>query len=117
MRAMRRARSNALSPVSVLCGAVLLLGCGSGTKTVTASSAPEVTQPTTTATSPAKTPTSAKLRVVSQSDTEVTVAYPLYRRNDALCCPGGGQATVRFQLNNGRLTPLDPIPSLERRAG
>jgi len=60
---------------------------------------------------------SAKLRVVSQSDTEVTVAYPLYRRNDALCCPGGGQATVRFQLNNGRLTPLDPIPSLERRAG
>ena len=212
MRAMRRARSNALSPVSVLCGAVLLLGCGSGTKTVTASSAPEVTQPTTTATSPAKTPTSAakaptggagaatgttrsapepaftqekpaseseaaaaalirskgftpnnsseyhsnqalrvlvatrtgsgdgygqqafffvngryigtdtkdpsaKLRVVSQSDTEVTVAYPLYRKNDALCCPGGGQATVRFQLNNGRLTPLDPIPSLERRAG
>ena len=60
---------------------------------------------------------SAKLRVVSQSDTEVTLAYPLYRKNDALCCPGGGQATVRFQLNNGRLSALDPIPPVERANG
>jgi hypothetical protein len=212
MRAMRSARSTVLAPLTVLCGAALLLGCGSGTKTVTVSGAPAVTQPTTTTTSSAKAPTSttktptagqgattgttrsapepaftqekpasegeaaaaavvrsrgftpnngseyrsnqalrvlvatrtgsgdgygqqafffvngryigtdtkdpsAKLRVVSQSDTEVTVAYPLYRKSDPLCCPGGGQATVRFQLNNGRLTPLDPIPSLERRAG
>jgi LppP/LprE lipoprotein len=55
---------------------------------------------------------SATLRVVSQSDTEVTLAYPLYRAGDPLCCPGGGQAHVRFQLNNGKLTPLDPIPPL-----
>jgi hypothetical protein len=60
---------------------------------------------------------SATLRVVSQGDTEVTLAYPLYRRNDPLCCPGGGQATVRFELNNGRLTALDPIPPAERSKG
>jgi hypothetical protein len=60
---------------------------------------------------------SATLRVVFQGDTEVTLAYPLYRKNDPLCCPGGGQATVRFQLNNGRLTPLDPIPPAERSNG
>jgi LppP/LprE lipoprotein len=59
---------------------------------------------------------SATLRVVSQGDTEVTLAYPLYRKNDALCCPGG-QATVRFQLDNGRLTALDPIPPVERANG
>jgi hypothetical protein len=55
---------------------------------------------------------SATLRVVSQADTEVTLAYPLYRASDPLCCPGGGQARVRFQLNNGKLTALDPIPPL-----
>jgi LppP/LprE lipoprotein len=212
MRAMRGAPSRALAPLCVLCGAAALLGCGSTTKTVTVSSAPPVTQPTTTATSTAKQPTStaktqtksesattgttrsapepaftqekptseseaaaaalvrskgftpsdiaqyhtsqalrvlvatktgsgdgyaqqafffvngryigtdtrepsATLRVLSQSDTEVTLAYPLYRKSDPLCCPGGGQATVRFQLNNGRLTALDPIPPVERSNG
>ena len=53
---------------------------------------------------------SAAIKVLSQSDTEVTLAYPLYRAHDPLCCPGAGQATVRFQLNNGRLVALDPIP-------
>jgi hypothetical protein len=53
---------------------------------------------------------SAQLSVVSQSDTEVTLAYALYRPGNPLCCPGGGQAQVRFQLNNGQLTALDPIP-------
>ena len=60
---------------------------------------------------------SATLRVVSQSDTEVMLSYPLYRKGDALCCPGGGQTKVRFQLNNGKLTALDPIPPLSRKAG
>lgn len=60
---------------------------------------------------------SATLRVASQSDTEVTLSYPLYRRGDALCCPGGGQTKVRFQLNNGKLTALDAIPTLSRNAG
>jgi LppP/LprE lipoprotein len=60
---------------------------------------------------------SATLRVVAQGDTEVTLAYPLYRKNDPLCCPGGGQARVRFQLDNGKLVPLDPIPPASRANG
>ena len=53
---------------------------------------------------------SATVKVLSQSDTEVTLAYPLYRRNDPLANPSGGQATVHFQLNNGKLTALGTIP-------
>ena len=49
---------------------------------------------------------SAQIRVVSQSDTEVALAYAL---------SGGGQATVRFQLNNGKLVPLNPIPPASSR--
>jgi hypothetical protein len=50
---------------------------------------------------------SAQIRVVSQSDTEVTVAYSL--------SGGAREANVRFQLNNGKLTPLDPLPALSAR--
>jgi hypothetical protein len=53
---------------------------------------------------------SAGVKLVSQGDTEATLAYRLYRPGDPLCCARGGEATVRFQLNNGRLVPLDPIP-------
>lgn len=53
---------------------------------------------------------SAAVRVVAQSDTEVTLAYALYRPHDTECCPSGGEARVRFQLDNGALVPLDPIP-------
>jgi LppP/LprE lipoprotein len=53
---------------------------------------------------------SAGIRVVSQSDTAVTLAYPLYRSSDPLCCPSGGQATVRYELNNGKLEPAGTIP-------
>ncbi len=60
---------------------------------------------------------SAGVKVVGQSDTEVTLAYPLYRPHDPLCCPGAGQATVRFQLNNGRLLALDPIPPASSSTG
>jgi hypothetical protein len=60
---------------------------------------------------------SAKLRVVGQGDTEVTLEYPLYRKNDPLCCPGAGVARVRFQLNNGRLSALDPIPPASSQSG
>jgi len=49
---------------------------------------------------------SAQVHVVSQGDTEVTLAYAL---------SGGGQATVRFQLNNGKLVPLEAIPSASSR--
>jgi len=53
---------------------------------------------------------SATVKVIAQSDTEVTLGYPLYHRGDPLSDPSGGQATVRFQLNNGKLVALDPIP-------
>ena len=48
--------------------------------------------------------------MIAQSDTEVTLGYQLYRPNDALSNPTGGQAVVHFQLNNGKLAALDPIP-------
>ncbi len=60
---------------------------------------------------------SAQLKVVSQSDTEVAVAYPLYRHGDSLCCPGGGTRVVHFALNNGKLTALDPIPPANSATG
>ncbi|HEV3093902.1 MAG TPA: LppP/LprE family lipoprotein [Solirubrobacteraceae bacterium] len=53
---------------------------------------------------------SAGIRLVSQGDTEATLAYRLYQPGDPLCCARDGEATVRFQLNNGRLVALDPIP-------
>ena len=60
---------------------------------------------------------SASVKVLSQGDTEVTLSYPLYHPGDPFCCPGGGQATVHFQLNNGRLTALDPIPPASSSSG
>ena len=60
---------------------------------------------------------SAMVSVVSQSDTEVTLAYSMYRSGDPLCCPGGGQAKVRFQLDNGQLTPLEEIPPVNSTTG
>jgi LppP/LprE lipoprotein len=60
---------------------------------------------------------SASVKVVGQSDTEVTLAYPLYKAGDPLSKPSGGERTVHFQLNNGRLVPLGQIPSLAARTG
>lgn len=60
---------------------------------------------------------SATVKLVGQGDTEVTLAYPLYRSHDPLCCPGGGQTKVRFQLNNGKLVALDPIPPVSSATG
>jgi hypothetical protein len=60
---------------------------------------------------------SAKLKVVSQSDTEVAISYPLYRSSDPLCCAGGGQRVVHFQLNDGKLAAMDPIPPAHSTTG
>lgn len=60
---------------------------------------------------------SAGIRLVSQGDTEATLAYRLFRPGDPLCCGRGGEATVRFQLNNGRLVALDPIPPVSSSTG
>ena len=53
---------------------------------------------------------SASVKVVSQSDTEAVVAYPLYRPSDPLSSPSGGHALVHFQLDNGMLVPVGTIP-------
>jgi hypothetical protein len=60
---------------------------------------------------------SASVRVVAQGDTEVTLAYALYRPHDSLCCPSGGEALVHFQLDDGTLVPLQPIPPVSSAAG
>jgi hypothetical protein len=60
---------------------------------------------------------SATVHVLAQSDTQVTLGYPLYRAHDALCCPSGGEAKVTFALNNGQLTPLQAIPPVNSAAG
>jgi hypothetical protein len=60
---------------------------------------------------------SAKVKVLSQSDTEVALAYPLYRKGDPLSSPSGGHATVRFQLNNGKLMALGHIPPVSSTTG
>jgi hypothetical protein len=60
---------------------------------------------------------SATVKVVSQGDTEVTLAYPLYRKSDALSSPSGGQTHVRFQLNNGKLVATGKIPPAESSTG
>lgn len=59
---------------------------------------------------------SASVKVVGQSDTEATLAYSLYKPGDPLGKPSG-EKTVRFQLNNGRLVALDPIPAASARNG
>ena len=60
---------------------------------------------------------SATLKIVAQSDTEVTLGYPLYRKSDPLSSPSGGEARVTFQLNNGKLVPLGKIPPAESSSG
>jgi hypothetical protein len=59
---------------------------------------------------------SSSVKVVGQSDTEVTLAYPLYKAGDPLSKPSG-EKTVRFQLNNGHLVALGPIPAASARNG
>ncbi len=60
---------------------------------------------------------SASLKVVSQGETEATVAYRLYRPGDPLSSPSGGQAIVHFQLNNGKLVALGTIPPAHSSSG
>jgi LppP/LprE lipoprotein len=60
---------------------------------------------------------SAMVKVVSQSDTAITLAYPLYRKSDPLSSPSGGEAKVTFELNDGKLTPSGPIPPASSSSG
>jgi hypothetical protein len=60
---------------------------------------------------------SAALKIVSQGETTVTLGYGMYGPHDSLCCPSGGEQTVRFQLDNGRLQALDPLPPAHSGSG
>jgi cytoskeletal protein RodZ len=60
---------------------------------------------------------SATVKVLAQSDTEVTLGYSLYKPGDPLSSPSGGQAVVHFQLNNGKLTPVGKIPPASSSSG
>jgi hypothetical protein len=60
---------------------------------------------------------SATVEVISQSDTEVTLGYPLYRAGDPLSSPSDGRATVTFALNDGKLAPLQAIPPASSSTG
>jgi len=53
---------------------------------------------------------SARISVVSQGESEVTIAYSLYRHGDSLCCPSGGDQKVTFALNDGHLRAMQAIP-------
>jgi len=57
--------------------------------------------------------TSAGIRVVSETNDTVTLAYTLYPPGDPMCCATAGEATVRFHFAGGvtGVQPLDPIPS------
>ena len=61
---------------------------------------------------------SATVKVVSQSDTEVTLAYPLYRKNDPLSSPSGGQAIVALPARQRQAHAAGPHPpgQLDERA-
>jgi hypothetical protein len=53
---------------------------------------------------------SARVRVASQSQAGITLAYSLFSRRDRRCCPTGGTAQVRFTWEDGRLQPEGVIP-------
>jgi hypothetical protein len=53
---------------------------------------------------------SARIEVVDQSGTAVTLAYALYRPGDAIDAPSGGTAAVTYRWSGTALEPQDPIP-------
>ncbi len=53
---------------------------------------------------------SAQLRLVWSNGETVALLYLLYRGSDALCCPTGGGAIVRFHWNGHRLQTMGRIP-------
>jgi hypothetical protein len=55
---------------------------------------------------------SGQIRVLGQNDTEVTLAYGLYQAGAAA---PSGEARVRFALDMGQLSALDPLPSVAAR--
>jgi len=56
-----------------------------------------------------KADVSANSYYVAGANRTVTIGYPIYGPSDPMCCPSGGNWTVRFHWNGSRLVPLDPI--------
>ncbi|MCX5182608.1 LppP/LprE family lipoprotein [Streptomyces sp. NBC_00268] len=54
---------------------------------------------------------SARMQVVKQTKDTVAVKYTLYRPDDALADPSGGNTTVRYKWTGVKLMPLDPVPT------
>jgi len=59
----------------------------------------------------ASTP-SAQITLADQNDTEVTLNYGIYRTGASAA---GGERPVRFALDMGQLSAMDPLPSLAQR--
>jgi hypothetical protein len=55
--------------------------------------------------------TSGGLSVVDQGSDHVTLAYALYKPQDALCCARGGTTQVTYRWSGTRLVPEGSIPS------
>jgi hypothetical protein len=58
---------------------------------------------------------SAEVQEVWRDNRTIALLYILHRDGDALCCPTGGGAIVRFRQQGSRVVPLDPIPSRSGR--
>jgi hypothetical protein len=58
---------------------------------------------------------SLRLKVASQQGSQITLAYTRFAAGDKPCCPSDGTVKVRFEMGDGRLTPLDPIPPAAAR--
>jgi len=55
---------------------------------------------------------SAQISLLAENDTEVTLGYAIYRSGASV---PSGQRAVRFQLDMGQLSALDPLPSVASR--
>ena len=58
---------------------------------------------------------SAIVRIVWRDDTTVALGYSIYKPDDAMCCPLGGEVTVRYRWTGTHLVAVDPIPSVDSR--
>jgi hypothetical protein len=58
---------------------------------------------------------SLRLKVAGQKGNLITLAYTRYAAGDKACCPSDGTVKVRFQMGEGRVQPLDPIPPMAAR--
>ena len=61
------------------------------------------------------TGTSATIHLAWRTDTTIALNYAIYELNDPMCCPVGGERTVRYEWTGTRLKPLDPIPANDTR--